>query len=123
MLKKLTGVMMTALLSASIISCNSGSAKQNLIVGSWKPMDPAEAAASKLKLVFLENKTAIVQIEGRMPTASDSATYEIKNAGKILATKERSGKVEELQILELTDNKLVLVSKGRTDTMKLAKEK
>lgn len=120
MINKKSTAIMSLVIACCMMSCNNYPPK-NLLAGTWKPMNPEEAMASKMTIQFLENKTAVIKIEGRAPRGEDSATYEIKNQGKMLSTKDKSGKVENVQILELTDKKLVILSAGKGDTMKLVR--
>ena len=109
------------LLSACVISCGSAS-RDKLIIGTWSPVGPDGKADPALKIRFLENKIGVAERQGHPPGADDSITYEIKNEGKLLVTTERSGKVEEVEIIELNEKSLVFYGEKMGDTMKLVRQ-
>ncbi len=109
------------LLSFFNVSCKSTSSKE-LIVGKWIPATSGKDDLPKMKVKFLANKTGVAEFEGQTPSPSDTVKYEIKNEGKTLVTTENSGRVEEMEILELNDKKLTLLSKERKDTLRFTRE-
>lgn len=111
----------TASIFICLISCNTAS-KENLIVGTWLPVDPSGINAPQMKIRFLSNKIAVAERKGQEPGPSDSVSYEIKNDGKTLVTTERSGRIDEMEILKLTNKELVLYPKKGQDTIKLLRE-
>jgi hypothetical protein len=108
------------LLSFWTISCNNDS-REKLIVGTWVIVSPGGDMAG-MKVKFLANKIGVAVRKDEVPGSGDSVTYEIKNEGKLLVTTERSGRIEEVEILELTRKDLTIVTKDRGDTIKLARE-
>lgn len=102
-------------------SCNSNS-RENPIVGTWIPIRTDDRNAAGMSIRFLENNIGIAEFKGEQPQPGDTVTYEIKNEGKLLVTTEKSGRVEEMEIIELTNKNLILFSKMQRDTMKLTRK-
>lgn len=120
--KQLLYTCICAFLITSIIACKSNST-QDKIVGTWIPVNTGGANGMDIKIKFLQNKVGVAERKGLKPSSSDSITYEIKNNGKLLVTTERSGKVEEIEIIKLDDKELLMHSKNAGDTFRLIREK
>lgn len=109
--KKVLFIILLLFLVTSIVSCKSS--PQEKIIGTWILLDPPDSRKSpKDRLKFLPNKIAVTVWAGSEPNPRDSVTYEIKNNGKTLVTTNNSGKIEELEIVELTDKNLKIARKN-----------
>lgn len=121
MLKKTFLKNISILILIFLISCNTKT-RENLIVGTWLPIAPAGINAPQMHIKFLANKIAVAERNGQKPSPSDSVIYEIKNEGKTLVTTEKSGRIDEVEIVKLTAKDLILFSKKNQDTIRLIRE-
>lgn len=122
MLPKSMLVLSAGLLLNAIVSCKTSTSSEKMIVGTWVPVSSQAVPETGMKIKFLENKIGIAEMDGQKAQARDSITYEIKNDGKLLVTRERSGKVQEVQIIKVDEKELVLFSKDMGDTIRMKRQ-
>ena len=113
-------VLCTILLS--VISCsNPTNTNSSLILGTWLPQKNNEPVNEQM--VFNKDNTLFAQsvIDGT-PKTEVIMEYEFSDDGKYLITKEKNGKKEEIEIIELTTTDLKLMRKNSLDTFHLKKK-
>lgn len=120
-MKKYYYALLSLFATSYFIACSSN-AKDNLIVGTWIPVNPAAINSTEIKIKFLANHIGVAERKGKTPESRDSITYEIRNNGKILFTKENSGRTEEMDIVELSNKNLILLSKKTGDTLRMVRD-
>ncbi len=103
------------------IACNAND-KRSLIIGTWTPLNPSAINAPEMHISFLTDGIGVAAEKGKEPASIDTISYTIKNNGELLVVKERSGNIEEMRIIELTDKALTLISRKRGDTIRLIRE-
>ena len=106
---------------ALLISCTSNESR---IIGTWVPLGDSGQENPDLKIHFKKDHYIYAENIYDKEKSRDSISYEIKNDGKLLVTKEQSGKIDELVILELTDKNLVMhPKKDNKDTIRFVRSK
>lgn len=107
-------------LSIILISCNS---KEKMILGTWIPLGPDGKKSTEMKIQFLDNNKVVAHSSYDSGRTKDSISYEIKNEGKLLVTKDKTGRIDELVIIELSGKNLTMCLKSDgKDTIRFVKE-
>jgi|SRR5882757_10143884 len=117
-MKKIQLTGLPVVLIVLLFSCTQSN--QKLIVGRWIPT--GADTKSDQRIVFFEDHTAVSLTLGKQPEARDSIQYKLTDDGKTLITTEKDGKVEELNIVNLSKTDLALMRKGHDDTFRLKRE-
>lgn len=105
--------------AAVIISCNS---KDNKMLGDWYPYENGKINKD-IKITFLDDSSIVSTKTYRNQVSVDTVSYEMKESGKLLVSREKSGRIDEMVIVELNDKMLVFHPKNDArDTMRFARD-
>lgn len=103
-----------------LASCSSNESK---LIGTWVPLGPDGKKSDMMKITFLKGNKIVSTSSFDVKDAHDTVTYALKEDGKLLVTKEKSGREDELVIVSLTDKALTMcLKKDNRDTMRFVKE-
>lgn len=114
------GKLAAVCLLCGLYSCTSNDSK---ILGTWVPIGPDGKPSDFMTIHFLPGNKIVSSSTYDVKKINDTVTYEIKDDGKLLVTKEKSGRTDELVIVELTSQKLSMYLKNDArDTMQFEKQ-
>lgn len=101
-------------------SCTSHT-ENNLILGAW--ISQKDNKPVNEQLVFNKDNTLFLQsLLNGVPRTERIMNYQISANGKTLSMKEKDGKLQEVEIIELSKNALRIKTKNSIDTVYFKKQ-